>query len=385
MINSRHSNTIHAAEATVVDKNIRDFKLNELEQSEPLQLELFKADRLLHASRDRYTRSIEVYDQLAKHYYGRQHHLREATHDGQREVLPDLTREPCVIRKTSYRLKIRPGRVDVQVRKNGSVRTVTRDIYPGPREELVEEVLRKLSLESNHSCYVSLGGGDALAVTFTLRDIERELRRTGHTYSKREIKEALEVCRHCELQISWTDRNGKTFNVSSPIFLQMVITSNQSEDGRSYVVLHPFVTSCVDDRTWRLSAYDQIMSYKGPLTRWLHRRLNHMYTQASEEQAYTVMLSTILRESGAEHLKTKLRQRRKLVEDMLDELTEKKIISRRWKEDSEPIWAHPGKKGGRKTLVDVKYHLYAHPEFASHQRKANAIARLVKNGRGSVN
>src|SRR6266446_2723109 len=40
------------------------------------------------------------------------------------------------------------------------------------------------------------------------------------------------------------------------------------------------------------------MSYTYRLSRWLHKRLAHNYTQAGMLQPYTIRMSTILRDSG---------------------------------------------------------------------------------------
>ena len=251
MLDSQNSITQYRKKMPVTESH-NDVAYSQLEKSFPVQLELFQAHRYLRAKKTDYSRSIAVYDQLPKHHHGRQHHLRQVTHNGLREVLPDIVREPCVIGGIAYNLRIRPARVDVLTQTDGETKRVTRDIYPGPREELVEEVIRKLSLQEGNISYVRLGGMQAVAVTFTLSDIESELSQNGHTYSRAEIKEALHVCRNCELNVTWTDQNGKRMDHSAPIFLQAVLGGDNDSH---HVVFHPFVTDSIDQISWRITNY----------------------------------------------------------------------------------------------------------------------------------
>jgi hypothetical protein len=50
--------------------------------------------------------------------------------------------------------------------------------------------------------------------------------------------------------------------------------------------------------TYRQFDYDTHMRYTHRLSRWLHKRLAHNYTQAGFLHPYTIRLSTILRDSG---------------------------------------------------------------------------------------
>src|SRR5712664_1400138 len=43
------------------------------------------------------------------------------------------------------------------------------------------------------------------------------------------------------------------------------------------------------------------MTYKHRLSRWLHKRLSHTYTQAGFLSPYTIRMSTIMRDSGTYH------------------------------------------------------------------------------------
>jgi hypothetical protein len=85
-------------------------------------------------------------------------------------------------RGVSYRVRIVPARV-----KDSD--GVSRDYLPGKREELVEDALRKIATEGQ-----GIFLDDEAAVTFTLYQLQQELKRTGHSYSITQLKESLMIC-----------------------------------------------------------------------------------------------------------------------------------------------------------------------------------------------
>lgn len=351
----------------------KDPDIRDLATSTPIQLELFQAENLLRSNREIYSRSIEFYDLLPKYYMGRQEHLRHSIAEQKRETLPILNRE-FVYAGLRYKIQVRPARVDVKIKsKNGERQEINREIYPGPREELVEEVLRKIGLEQHNACYVNFPANkSSAAIVFTLNGLYQELSATQHTYSKDEIKEALMVCRHCEIVITCLDDPNQPSS-SAPIFLYAHLSANGSNTAPNYVILHPLVTASIDQKTWRISNYEQLMAHRRPLTRYLHRRLNHRYTNASPDQPYTILLSTILRDSGAPGRK-RFRKNREEVEISLTELADARIIKKNWREESVEILE---KTSRRPKVVDVKYNLFAHPDFAAFMKKSHIVKNLI--------
>lgn len=164
----------------VVEPTVETEKtLEEYEQTKPLQLSLFE---LLNPEEKRFSNTIELYDFIPKYHWGKVQRING-------KFLDSLEREfEC--RGKKYKVKIRPASIDD---KDG----VERYYYPSKREELVEDALRK---------FVAKGQGvfldDQAGVTFSLYQLQQELKRNGHTYNKNELKDALLICARTNITIN---------------------------------------------------------------------------------------------------------------------------------------------------------------------------------------
>ncbi len=153
--------------------------LNEYDQSHPTQLSLFE---LLLPQEKGLSNTIELYDFIPKYHWGKVERIGG-------EFLRSLEREfEC--RGQKYKVKIRPASIDD---KDGKERYY----YPSKREELVEDALRKFVAEGQGVFW-----DDAAGVTFTLYQLQEELRRNGHSYSKQEIKDALLICARTNITVT---------------------------------------------------------------------------------------------------------------------------------------------------------------------------------------
>jgi len=77
---------------------------------------------------------------------------------------------------------IRPARI---IYKNGD----QKEYYPSPREELVEEDLRKIACDRLKGVYLDDGAG----VQFTLYELKKELRERGHDINSVDLVESLKI------------------------------------------------------------------------------------------------------------------------------------------------------------------------------------------------
>lgn len=111
-----------------------------------------------------------------------------------------------VIDGNHYKVTILPAQIE---KKDGNFIHK----FPGDREEVIEEALRKIVCEGN-GLFLD---GEAAAV-FTLYQIQQELKITGHTLNISEIKEALEICASSVLKISRIDENEDEYTLISPMF-----------------------------------------------------------------------------------------------------------------------------------------------------------------------
>lgn len=73
---------------------------------------------------------------------------------------------------------------------------------------------------------------------------------------------------------------------------------------RVVVMFHPLVSRAVNSGNYRLFNYDKLMQMKMSLARWLHRRISHMFSQATVNNPYEILLSTIVQDSGMKSYST---------------------------------------------------------------------------------
>lgn len=317
-------------------------KIDEFEQSKPAQMSLF--EMLLPQDRE-FSNTIELYDFIPKYFWGKSKRIGG-------KFLDQLEREfEC--RSVRYRVKIDPAKITDH---DG----VTRDYYPSKREELIEDALRKFACEGQ-----GLFLDDQAGVTFTLYQIQQELKRLGHTYSIREIKDALLICAKTNITVSTED--GKSILVSS-LFETLGLQTRadwqgQGEKTKAFVRFNSLVTQSIKQQTFRQLNYDQAMSYKSVIARQLHKRMAHHYPQASFSNPYHFLLTTIIRDFGLTEY-AQLRDNLRDVQTALDEMKEKGIIM------SYKIERTLDSKR-RNKLIDAKFVLTPDARFISEVIKAN--------------
>ncbi len=323
--------------------------LTKYTQTKPEQLQLFE---ILDASLEDYSNSIELYDTMPKYFLGGVERIKDKTG----EFLPILNRE-FVHRTKSYKLDISPAAV--LDKKTGK----TIYYYPSQREELVEDALRKIATRGG-----SVQFDDKVGVKFSYYEVQQELLRTGHGYSITEIKLAIEIMSKAGLEI--VSKEGNEISMTSNFFTFVgKETKEMAGKERAVVIFHSLVTKSINTGTYRLFNYDKLMRMKMPLARWIHKRISHMFSQATINNPYQIKLSTIVRDSGMKSYKT-ISERARQIEKALEELTENKIIFR--------FDSNPDKEKNK--ILDVLYSLYVTEEFVADAKKANKVANLRLSG-----
>lgn len=325
-------------------------RINEFEHSKPIQLNLFE---LLSTQDREFSNTIELYDFIPKYFWGKSQRING-------KFLEQLERE-FVCRSVTYSVKIDPAKI---TDRDG----ITRDYYPSKREELVEDALRKFACEGQ-----GLFLDDQAGVTFTLYQIQQELKRLGHTYSIREIKDALLICAKTNITVSTQD--GKAILVSS-LFETLGLQTredwqDQGEKTKAFVRFNSLVTQSIKQQTFRQLNYDKAMSYKSVIARQLHKRMAHHYTQASFSNPYHFMLSTIIRDFGLTEY-AQLRDNLRDVQAALDEIREKEIIM------SYKIQKTLD-SSRRNKLIDAKFILVPDARFISEVVRSNKRQVEMKN------
>ncbi len=344
--NSKKKNKSSKTKSTNSSKNP---KIDNYEKSKPVQLELFE---LVNPSEKDYSNTIELYDFMPKYFWGKANRI-------QGKFLEPIEREfNC--RGQNYQVRIAPARI-----KDSD--GVSRDYFPGKREELVEDALRKIAT-AGQGIFLD----DEAGVTFTLYQLQQELKRTGHSYSITQIKEALMVCVGTNLQL--TDTTGQDVLASS-IFDTIGLQTREDWEGqgektKAFVRFNAMVTISIRRRTFRQFNYEISMSYQNVISRQLHKRISHHFTQASFTEPYTILLSTIIRDFGLtayEKISHNLRD----VKKALKEMVEKNVL---FKFDLEKTYDEKR----RNKIADIRLILYPHPFFIKEVISANDKQKEIR-------
>lgn len=325
-------------------------RLEDYNHSHPMQLSMFQ---LLLPDEKRFSNTIELYDFIPKYHWGKVERVGG-------KFLESLVREfEC--RGRRYKVEIKPASIRD---KKG----VERYYYPSKREEVVEDALRKLAAEGQ-----GVFLDDQVGVTFSLYQLQQELKNNGHSYSKEQIKDALMICAQTSLVVTTEDDSAVLVsNLFETLGLQTREDwQGQGQKTRAFVRFNPLVTKSIKDRSFRLFNYETSMAYKSIIARQLHKRLAHHYTQASLSSTYHIMLTTIIRDFGLTEYAW-LSQNLRDVKAALEEMKEKEVIL---VYDVKPTLdpAH------RNKLVDAKIIITAHPKFSSDVIQANKKQKTLEH------
>ncbi len=328
----------------------RNKEISDYELTKPHQLSLFE---LLLPEERKFSNTVELYDFIPKYVWGKVNRIEG-------EFLRTLVREfEC--RGKKYKVKIDPAKVTDS--KGNS-----RDYYPSKREELVEDALRKLACEGQ-----GLFLDDAAGVSFTLYQLQKELKNNGHSYSKDQIKDALVICAKTNLTVtSDNDENILISNIFETLGLQTREDwMEKTTKTRAFVRFNPLVTQAVKNRQFRQFNYEKTMRYKSVIARQLHKRMSHHYTQASFTNLYTITLKTIIRDFGLTQY-DKLTHNLRDCESGIQEMIEKNVVLSFKTQKIIDL-------GNKNKLCDAKFIITPSPFFAEEIKQTNIKLKSVEN------
>lgn len=318
------------------DKDIQEIAVH----STP-QLDLFS---LLDSRDKQYSNSIDVYDALPKYSLERRRRFTEISQAVAKE-------RECRIGGQTIKVKVRPALIETE---SGNPELV----YPGEREEIIEDALRKLAVNGG----IAMIDGK-VGVLFTFYQLRNELKKNKHEFKLSEIKEAILVCRGAQLEtISEDDETV----ISSSFFPMVGLTTRKDiqlrkGDTKCYVQFNPLVTESILKQTFRLYDYTTSMAIKSPLARYIHKRMSHHWSQASANHPYTPRLVSFLNGSPR-GLTKRMKDNLKAMKNALDILKEHDVIERY--DDTDRI------KDGNK-ILDVNFKIYPTDKFVKVIKKAN--------------
>ena len=213
-----------------------------------------------------------------------------------------------------------------------------------------------------------------VGVTFTLYQLQQELKGMGHSFSLDEIKHALMVCKGTELIIKRTDKSQDEFTLASNMFQTVALKTRVRQGGveagpddhKAFVRFSPLVTKGIMTKTFRLYHYRKAMETRGVLARYLLKRISRRYSYASADKSYGIKLTTLFRDSGMQP--TNIRDMKQKAIAALEELKTKEIVSR---------YGLTAVKEGRRN-IDWKLAIFPHKRFIDFTFYANAKSNEIR-------
>jgi hypothetical protein len=301
-----------------------------------------------------YSNSIEFYDAIPKYVWRK---ARRDRSNQSKEILPVIKRS-FKYQNNTYKLTIRPAVIEG---KDGK----WKDCYPSKREEIIEDVLRKLACEKG----VFLD--DQAGVTFTLYEVRQELEKVGHGYNIIDIKEALHILAYTNLEISTED--GKKILISNIVqSLGLQSQEDWKKDGnktKCFVVFNPFISLAIKTGNFRRINYIRSMSFKSTIARQLYKRMCHNFIQASKKhKIYTIKLSTMIRDFAlGETLEGKTAEIRYILKEVIVALKESK--------ENNHIESYEVEIIANNKITDAKFFLTVSDNFIKDIKTANEIKK----------
>ena len=327
-------------------------KFEDYEQSQPLQMSLFGFLDLKPIDQQRYSNTIELYDFMPKYHWGKVERIGG-------EFLRVLEREfEC--KGTKYKIEIAPA---VITDRDG----VKRYHYPSKREELVEDALRRLAT-TEQGIFLD----DRASVTFTLYQLQQELKQNGHDYNVRQLKDALLICNRTNITV--TTEDGAAV-LSASMFETLSLQTREDWKGtgqktKAFVRFNSLVSQSIKSGEFRQLDYEKAMSYGSVIARQLHKRMSHHFTQSSITTRYEIKLSTIIRDFGLTAYAW-ISQNLRDVETALNEM-----------KDKNTILVYTVKKtidaSQRNKLIDAKFTVIPHPNFSNVVMDANKRHKRIE-------
>jgi len=324
------------------DKDIQEISVH----STP-QLDLFS---LLDSRDKHYSNSIDIYDALPKYSLEKRRRFTDIAQAAAKE-------RECRIGDQIIRVRVRPALIETEPGKPELV-------FPGEREEIIEDALRKLAVNGG----IAMIDGK-VGVLFTFYQLRNELRKNKHEFKLSEIKEAILVCRGAQLE---TISDNEDTVISSSFFPMVGLTTRQDiqlrkGDTKCYVQFNPLVTDSIKKQTFRLYDYSTSMAIKSPLARYIHKRMSHHWSQASSKHPYTPRLVSFLKGSPR-GLSREMASNVRAMKTALETLIKHNVIEKY--DASERIMEGP-------KLIDIKYKIYPTDKFVKVIKKANYKSQIV--------
>ncbi len=252
-----------------------------------------------------------------------------------------------------YRITLKPTQI---AQGDGTFR----ECYMGEREQIVEEVIRRLA--SNRS-RLTLHAGNKVRFPFTLNEVRRELERVQHSYRLEEIREAITLLNEVRMTIGEVDSRRSAL-LSAPAFPVMGMRKKDDDDDReTFVEFNPLVADAIRTLGFQQAPYDLVMATRDPVARWLIKRI-WSEIGASDDPLHQMTAMEIRRDSGMPEWKATRNQLSRIT-DAVHSLRGFGIL------DEVDVEEH--KRGQRKE--DITFTMTVSANFMGQARRSKAIAQ----------
>lgn len=235
-----------------------------------------------------------------------------------------------------------------------------RDVLPGEREQLVEDVVRKFAAER-----LFLGSQNEVTAVFSVYAIQKELSRHNHTFSRQEIKEALQILHKSTIEIMRVvDPKSKKPKpvLSAAAFPVLMFRDENDSESQASVQLNPLVAQGIKALVYEQVNYDWMMKIKGQLPRWVFKNVSLMLAEEANRNTVEIRASEIGNSSGSNWQRSR---------QMLAEVT-KAIQKLKDLDVIEAFVAIPVMSGKKKD--DVVFSIQFSATFMADRRAARARA-----------
>lgn len=348
----------HRAEATKPKKQTKTVPPTAFKNQ---QIDLFR-DLLANTDKERegLSNAIDLWDNVPRYALSRAKQEKSRLEGG---FLP-LAELDFQYKGNPYTAQIRPARIELK-NKDGELTGETAEFYPSAREELVEHALRKLATEQQ------LGFLDTTdsrsGVTFTLHQLRTELADHGRWLKYAELVESLDIMNLSNIRLIDKGTNKKDPSLMSQPYLPTLIKVSKeglaSDPGAKWLVqFHSTLTESITQLTYRQFNYQRMMKCQSQIARWLISQLVLKYTYAAPGNTFSMLYSTIKRDSGLLDNYSRARAGIEALDEALDELKREGVLMS-FKKDV--------RIGARGKIEDISYELATSVKFAAEQKAAN--------------
>ena len=340
---------------------LKDKPITEYEQSSDTQLDIFHHLNIKKKNKYEYFNLFELLDSLPRFLQ---------TTKGLKRVenkYLDSFSKSFPLNGTHFELGVMPARL-VDYKDN-----VEKDFLPGPTEEILELIIRKIASEPGRGKYFNGNYG----VTFSIRELRDRLKEHGHTASHYQVIQSLTILRRTNyvLRPINADPKAKKPLLDSSMIIAIGFSDSENDNSETFVIFNDFASDSISNGEYRLSNYSALMGQKEPLPRWLLKRLTTHYKQASFTDPYDKLTySGILRLSTMKPY-GKIYQGVRKIEKALNSLKKAKpypIIS---SFRTEYLYA----KSPKNKIVDARFIIHPSIEFIKDAKLANKIQKIAKD------